>query len=59
MEETEYIDCKPIGNRKVWHRDGWLKYETIQEGNGKSIEMEYYANAQKKISDSIQKWPTI
>lgn len=48
MEEVEYVDCKPIGDRKVWHRDGWLKYETIQEENGRSIEMEYYSNAQKK-----------
>lgn len=50
MEEVEYIDCKPIGNRKVWHRDGWLKYETIQEEDGKSVEMEYYSNTQKKSS---------
>jgi len=48
MEESEYIDCKPLGNKKVWHRDGWLKYETVQKENSRSIEMEYYANGQKK-----------
>ncbi len=48
MEETHFIACKPIGNRKIWHRDGWLKYETIQKEDGKSLEVEYYSNGQKK-----------
>lgn len=48
MEETEYVDCKPAGNKKIWARDGWLKYETINEGNGRSMEIEWYASGQKK-----------
>jgi antitoxin component YwqK of YwqJK toxin-antitoxin module len=48
MEETEYIECKPIGNKKIWAREGWLKYETTNEGNGRSMEIEWYENKQKK-----------
>ena len=50
MEEAEYIDCKPLGNKKIWAREGWLKYETTNEGNGRSIEIEWYAGGQKKSS---------
>lgn len=48
MEETEYVDCKQMGNKKIWARDGWLKYETTNEGNGRSMEIEWYASGQKK-----------
>lgn len=48
MEETEYIDCKPLGNKKVWAIEGWLKYETTSEGSGRTIEIEWYASGQKK-----------
>lgn len=48
MEEAEYIDCQPLGNKKVWAVEGWLKYETTNEGGGRSTEVEWYASGQKK-----------
>jgi len=48
MEEAAFIDCKPMGNKRVWSKDGWLKYETINEGNGRSMEVEMYASGEKK-----------
>jgi uncharacterized protein len=50
MEEAVYIDCKPLGNKKIWAREGWLKYETTNEGNGRSTEIEWYESGKKKSS---------
>lgn len=47
-EEAEFIDCKPIGNRKNWDRNGILYFENVVQGNGQSIEIEWYNNNQKK-----------
>ena len=47
---TEYINCKPLGNKKIWAREGWLKYETTNEGDGRSTEIEWYVSGQKKSS---------
>jgi len=48
MEETEFVECKPVGNKKTWAKEGWLKYEITNEGNGRSMEIEWYSNGQKK-----------
>lgn len=47
-EDAEFIDCKPIGNRKNWDRNGVLYFENIVQGNGQSVEIELYSNSQKK-----------
>ena len=47
-EEAEIIDCKPIGNRKNWDKNGVLFFENVVQGNGQSIEIEWYPNNQKK-----------
>ena len=48
FETFEYIDCKPLGDRKTWHEDGWLQLEILKEEGGKSTRIEYYDNSQKK-----------
>jgi len=48
MEEAAFIDCKPMGNKRTWAKEGWLKYETVNEGNGRSMEVEMYASGEKK-----------
>ncbi|MFT5646327.1 MAG: hypothetical protein ACI976_001008, partial [Aureispira sp.] len=35
-------------NKRIWSKEGWLKYETINEGNGRSMEVEMYASGEKK-----------
>lgn len=47
-EESEYFNCRPQGNRKMWDRDGKLYFENRLEGDGRSVEIEWYANGQKK-----------
>lgn len=48
MEEAIYEACEASVNKKVWAQEGWLKYETIDEGNGRSVQVEWYESGQKK-----------
>lgn len=47
-EESEYIDCKAIGSRMMWDKEGRKFFETRMEGNGKTVEIEWYSNGQMK-----------
>lgn len=48
MEEATYTGCIASMNKKTWAKDGWLKYETTDEGNGRSVQIEWYKSGQKK-----------
>lgn len=48
MEEATYINCQTSTNRKVWAKEGWLKHESIDEGDGRSVQVEWYQSGQKK-----------
>mgnify|MGYP001792007240 CR=1 FL=1 len=48
MEEALYSSCENSTNKKVWAKEGWLKYETINEGNERSVQVEWYESGQKK-----------
>ncbi|MGH1338275.1 MAG: toxin-antitoxin system YwqK family antitoxin [Aureispira sp.] len=50
MEESTYAGCKVITNRRLWAKEGWLKQETIDEGKGRSVQVEWYKNGQKKAA---------
>lgn len=47
-EEAEYEQCKALGNRKLWDRNGKLYFEHKLLNDGKSLEIEWYAGGQKK-----------
>jgi len=47
-EETEYIECKAVGNRKNWDKDGTLYFENLVQTGGRTIEIEWYPNQKKK-----------
>lgn len=47
-EESEYIDCKPLGSRKMWDKSNVLFFENQVQGSGKTLEVEWYANGNKK-----------
>lgn len=47
-EESEYLNCKAHGNRKMWDKDGKLYFENQLLEAGKSLEIEWFANGNKK-----------
>lgn len=55
MEESTYEGCQDVKDRKLWAKEGWLKQETINEGNERSIQIEWYQNGQKKAAIPYKK----
>jgi antitoxin component YwqK of YwqJK toxin-antitoxin module len=47
-EESDYIDCKAIGGRMMWDDEGRKYFETRMEGNGSTVEIEWYPDGQMK-----------
>lgn len=47
-EEVEYVDCRPIGARTLWDKEGRKYFETQLLGEGKTMDVEWYANGQMK-----------
>lgn len=50
MEQSSYGGCQNLIDRKLWDKEGWLKQETVNEGNGRSVQVEWYKNGQKKAA---------
>ncbi|MFK7798274.1 MAG: toxin-antitoxin system YwqK family antitoxin [Aureispira sp.] len=50
MEQSSYKGCGAATAKKIWDKEGWLKQETINEGNERSVQIEWYKNGQKKAA---------
>jgi antitoxin component YwqK of YwqJK toxin-antitoxin module len=50
MEESRYEGCQNLVAKKLWDKTGWLKQEMVDEGKGRSIQVEWYKNGQKKAA---------
>ncbi len=55
MEQSNYSTCDKVTAKKIWAKEGWLKQEMLNEGNERSVQIEWYENGQKKAAIPYKK----